>query len=173
MAAERLHLVDVGHLEGQQDQHGHAGDGGEVLPFHAILRHHVADIDQHADQCDQRNLDHADGAGEHNRRYRRHHRFSRGHRGGFREAMRRGPRGGRPGRCVDHAACIELRHRRMSVCGALELPPFVQVQRCKVVKKVQKTVSATMQTRPRFWRRSRRGNRPARPRPWRLVRTSG
>ena len=54
MAAERLHLVDVGHLERQQDQHGDAADRGEILPLHAVLRHHVADVDQHADQRDQR-----------------------------------------------------------------------------------------------------------------------
>ena len=54
MAAERLHLVDVGDLERQHGQHRDAGDGAEILPLHAVLRHHVADIDQHADQRDQR-----------------------------------------------------------------------------------------------------------------------
>ena len=50
VAAERLHLVDVGDLERQHRQDRDAGDGAEVVPVEAVDRHHVADIDRKADQ---------------------------------------------------------------------------------------------------------------------------
>ena len=56
MAAERLHLVDVGGLEGEHRQQRDADDGGDVVPGKAVDRNDVADIERKSDQRDQREI---------------------------------------------------------------------------------------------------------------------
>jgi hypothetical protein len=118
MAAKRLHLVDVGHLKRQHGQHGHGGDRAEIVPGHAFHRHHVSGVDRGAGQRHQRQLDHADRAGEHDRRHGWRNRLGCGLLGGRSEAVR----AGRP-RCraerrrcgFNHAAGVELGHGRTSL----------------------------------------------------------
>ena len=67
MAAKRLHLVDIGHLERQHCQHGNTENGSEIVPLESFDRDDVAAIDRGSDQHDQCELDKAHGAGEHDR----------------------------------------------------------------------------------------------------------
>jgi hypothetical protein len=68
MPAERLDLIDVGDLERQQGEQLDAENGGDVVPGEAIRGHHVAEIDDQADEADQRKFDQPHRAGEHDRR---------------------------------------------------------------------------------------------------------
>ena len=68
MAAERLHLVDVGDLEGQERKDRDADDRSDVIPFEAVVRQHIGDVHRETDQRYQGQLDHPHGAGEHDRR---------------------------------------------------------------------------------------------------------
>jgi hypothetical protein len=141
-------LVDVGDLECQHGQQRDAGDRAEILPLHAVLRHHIADIDRRPDQRDQRKLDHADGARQYDRRQRRHDRLGGNDCGRFGEVMRCGPgrrsrqRMACRGRGLDHAAWVDLRHSPTSLPRPVCLPPLLRDRR-KVVKKFQKNVSAS------------------------------
>ena len=118
VAAERLHLVDVSDLERKRRHQRHAGDGRDVAPFEAGLRHDVAHVNQHAYQCNKRALDHANRAGQHDWRHRGDDRFSRGLHCCFSEAMR-GPRSGSGGDHVHHGGSVELRHRSKSIAGTV------------------------------------------------------
>jgi len=68
ITAERLHLVDVRGLEREHRQHGDAENGRDVVPFEAVQRHDVGDVNHEPDQRGERELDHPHGAGEHDRR---------------------------------------------------------------------------------------------------------
>ena len=46
VAAERLHLVDVGGLEREHRQHGDAEDRADIVPLEAVDRNDVADVDR-------------------------------------------------------------------------------------------------------------------------------
>ena len=114
VTAESLDLVDIGDLKGQQGEHRHAGDRAEVPPFEAVSGHHIAAIDGEADEPDQRELDHPNGAGEHDGRVGRGQPLVRsllgrcGQLTRHRHATRSGSRGLR----VPDAEHIELGHRR-------------------------------------------------------------
>ena len=75
VAAKRLHLVDIGHLQGQHRHEGDHQDAGHVVPLEALDRHHIGAVDRGPDQHRQRELDQAHGSGEHNRRISRHGRL--------------------------------------------------------------------------------------------------
>jgi hypothetical protein len=66
--AERLHLIDVGDLEGEHRQQCDTEDRGEVIPGKAVAWHDIDGVDRKAHADDQRRLDQADQAGEHDRR---------------------------------------------------------------------------------------------------------
>ncbi len=68
VAAERLHLVDVGDLERQHCHDRNTDDGADVVPGKSIARHHVPEINRKADRDDQRGFDQPHGAGQHDRR---------------------------------------------------------------------------------------------------------
>ena len=68
VAAERLHLVDVGDLERQHRHDRNADNGADVVPGKSVARHHVPEIDRKADCDDQRGFDQPHGAGQHDRR---------------------------------------------------------------------------------------------------------
>ena len=68
MAAKRLHLIDVGGLERQHRKQRDAGDGADVIAGEAVGRHDVPEIERKPDRRDQSDLDHADDAGENDRR---------------------------------------------------------------------------------------------------------
>ena len=78
VAAERLHLVDVGGLERESAIAAMRRWRRDVVPLEAIERNHIGGVDREADQHHQRELDEADDAGEHDRRI-----------GGGRSAVRR------------------------------------------------------------------------------------
>jgi len=120
--AKRLDLIDVGDLKGRHRRHGDPQNGAGVMPLEPFARNDVSDIDQEPDQHGQRKLDHANGAGDHDRRPRRCDRFRGDVDGQRRQAAlfarrrgfwpaRRGDRthaegGGRP----HHLARVELEH---------------------------------------------------------------
>ena len=68
VAAERLHLVDVGDLERQHRHDRNADDGADVVPGKADRRHHVPEINRKSDHDDQRGFDQPHSAGQHDRR---------------------------------------------------------------------------------------------------------
>ncbi|HWZ08749.1 MAG TPA: hypothetical protein VNY53_17765 [Bradyrhizobium sp.] len=68
MPAEGLDLIDVGDLESQQGEQLDAENGGDVAPGEAVRGHHVAEIDDQADEADERKFDQPHRAGEHDRR---------------------------------------------------------------------------------------------------------
>ena len=68
VAAERLHLVDVGDLERQHRHDRNTDNGADVVPGKSVARHHVPEIDRKADRDDQRGFDQPHGAGQHDRR---------------------------------------------------------------------------------------------------------
>ncbi len=84
VAAEGLHLVDVGGLEGEHRQQRDGEDRDDVAPEQVFARRQIGGKDRQADQHDQRELGHAHEAGEHDRRDRRRRR-----RRGDRERFRR------------------------------------------------------------------------------------
>ena len=71
VAAERLHLVDVGDLERQHRHDRNTDNGAEVVPGKSVARHHVPEIDRKADCDDQRGFDKPHGAGQYDRRISR------------------------------------------------------------------------------------------------------
>ncbi len=76
VAAERLHLVDVGDLERQHRQRADDDRRRQIEPEQAFAARQIGAEDRHADQHDQREFDHAHEAGEHDRRDRRGQRLS-------------------------------------------------------------------------------------------------
>src|SRR5215470_6771599 len=64
MAAERLHLVDVGYLEGERGEHADRRDRGRIMPFEAAARDDVGGIERGPDQHGERQLGDANNAGE-------------------------------------------------------------------------------------------------------------
>ena len=68
VAAERLHLVDVGDLKRQHRHDGDADDGADVVPGKADRRHHMPEINRKTDRDDQRGFDEPHAAGQHDRR---------------------------------------------------------------------------------------------------------
>ena len=67
VAAERLHLIDIGDLECQHRQHGDRENSADIVPLEAVDRHDIAAIDRRPDQHDQREFDETHRAGEHDR----------------------------------------------------------------------------------------------------------
>ena len=68
LAAKHLDLIDVGGLEADHRGDGHADDRRDVFPAEAGERHHIPEIKRDADQAQQDEIDHADRAGDHDRR---------------------------------------------------------------------------------------------------------
>ncbi len=68
VAAERLHLIDVGDLERQHRHDRDTDNGADVIPGKAVSRHHVPEIDRKADRDDQGGFDQPHRAGQHDRR---------------------------------------------------------------------------------------------------------
>ncbi len=70
VAAEGLHLIDVGGLEGEHRQHRDAQGREQIAPDEAVELFEVGRIDQKADHDDERELAHAHETCEHDRRDR-------------------------------------------------------------------------------------------------------
>ena len=68
LAAEDLHLVDVGGLEADHRGRGHAENGRDIFPVKAGERHHISEIERDADETEQDEIGDANGARDHDRR---------------------------------------------------------------------------------------------------------
>ena len=93
VAAEGLHLIDVGDLEGEHRRDGDAEGGDEIRDDQIRLQPEIEGEDDHAHHHHQRELRHAHEAGEHDGRDRRRGRtFRDGQRLGRQRALRFGGR---------------------------------------------------------------------------------
>ena len=68
LAAEHLHLIDVGGLEADHGGDRHADDRRDIFPVEAGERHDIDEIDRNADGAEQHEIDDAHGARDHDRR---------------------------------------------------------------------------------------------------------
>jgi hypothetical protein len=82
VTAERLHLIDIGGLEGQDRQRGD-GKRRREIAHEAFAGRDIGGIDRHADEHDQAEFGHAHEAGEYDGRHRGRQNLAR-HRQSFR-----------------------------------------------------------------------------------------
>ena len=81
VAAEGLHLVDVGGLEREHGERRDAENGPDIAPLEPFDGNDIAEIDGKTDHGDQCELEHAHRAGDHDRRPGRRGRLARRRRG--------------------------------------------------------------------------------------------
>ena len=122
LAAEDLHFVDVGGLEADHRGRGHAENGRDIFPVKTRQRHHITEIERHADETEQEKIGDADDTGDHDRRIGALHLLVGDGKGCRRQpaaAFDRRPfrgRGGRGGgRGIQHRACVDRFHVPKSV----------------------------------------------------------
>ena len=65
---DRLDVVDIGRLEGNDGRGRDDEISGQVVPGEAVDRKDVEEVDDDADTSDERRLDRSYGAGDHDRR---------------------------------------------------------------------------------------------------------
>jgi len=68
VAAERLHLINVGDLERQCRKSRNAPDCEHIKPLETVARDHIRDVNRAPDQHHERELDQANHAGNHDGR---------------------------------------------------------------------------------------------------------
>jgi hypothetical protein len=75
---ERLHLIDIGGLEGEHGEKADAENGPDVAPLQPFDRNQIRHVDRQSDRHDQNEFDHAHDAGNHDRRPGGHNRLGEG-----------------------------------------------------------------------------------------------
>ncbi len=64
VAAEDLHLIDVGRLETHHGSSSHRDDRGEVFPSEASFWRDIEQVERDADDAEHQEIDHAHDAGD-------------------------------------------------------------------------------------------------------------